>query len=100
MRIWFGGVNPRANGATGSISSTLTRTANLKYIERADPYPSELYDLETDPSEARNPVGDASYRAQHIALAKEMHSFFAKQGAPALPDWKSTTKQKLFDYKQ
>ena len=76
------------------------RTANLKYIERAEPYPSELYDLETDPSEARNLIGDPSYREQRVALAKDMHAFFAKQGAPALTDWKSTTKQKLFDYKQ
>jgi choline-sulfatase len=76
------------------------RTENLKYVERAEPFGSELYDLEADPGEGRNLIGDAAYRVQREALAKEMRGFFAKQGAPPLADWKSTTRQKLFDYQQ
>ncbi len=74
------------------------RTENLKYVERAEPYESELYDLEADPDETTNRIGDPAYRAQRDALAKEMRGFFAKQGAPPLKDWKSTTRQTLFDY--
>ena len=74
------------------------RTENLKYVERAAPYGSEFYDLEADPGEARNLIADPAYRKQKEALARELRGYFARQGAPSISEWKSTTKQNLFDY--
>jgi arylsulfatase A-like enzyme len=76
------------------------RTENLKYIERAAPYGSELYDLEADPGETVNRIDDPAYRKQRDALARELAAYFAKQGAPPLAEWKSTTRQKLFEYRK
>jgi arylsulfatase A-like enzyme len=76
------------------------RTENLKYIERAAPYGSELYDLEADPGETVNHIDDPAYRKQRDALARELAAYFAKQGAPPLAEWKSTTRQKLFEYRK
>jgi arylsulfatase A-like enzyme len=75
------------------------RTENLKYVERAEPYPSEFYDLEADPGEATNVLDDPAYRKQREALARQMREFFTSQGAPPIAEWKSTTRQKLEVYK-
>ncbi|MEO7144625.1 MAG: sulfatase/phosphatase domain-containing protein, partial [Bryobacteraceae bacterium] len=74
------------------------RTENLKYIERAKPWPSELYDLETDPGETANLVANAAYRKQRDALRTDLTRYFAANGAPPIGQWRSTTKQHLTEY--
>ncbi len=71
------------------------RTQNLKYIERADGYPSELYDLEADPGETRNVTDDRTYSRQLEALRPELAKFFRDIGAPPLNEWRKTTTQRL-----
>ena len=69
------------------------RTENLKYIERADGWPNELFDLEDDPGETINRVGKPEYRERRLAMQKRLHWFFDAAGAPKIDDWRSTTKQ-------
>ncbi len=69
------------------------RSENLKYIERGDGWPNELFDLEEDPGETINRVGKPEYRERRLTLQKRLHGFFARVGAPPLDDWRSTTRQ-------
>jgi choline-sulfatase len=71
------------------------RTRNLKYIERAEGWPTELFDLEADPGETRDVAAAAAYQQQREVFHRELTRFFEKQGAPPIEEWKSTTKQKL-----
>jgi len=75
------------------------RTENLKYVERTKEWPSELYDLEADPGETQNRINDPAYQKQREALQTGMRSFFEKAGAPPLEDWRSTTRQRLTEYR-
>lgn len=74
------------------------RTENLKYVERTREWPSELYDLEADPGETRNLIGDARHRRQLEALRGDLRNWFEKNGAPGIEDWQSTTSQHLTKY--
>jgi arylsulfatase A-like enzyme len=74
------------------------RTRNLKYIERAEGYPSELYDIEADPGETRNLIEDAAYRSQLTSLRTDLREYFRKAGAPSQEQWRSTALQKLPTY--
>jgi arylsulfatase A-like enzyme len=74
------------------------RTDNLKYVERTKEWPSELFDLEADPGEARNVIDDPAYQAQLKAFRAELAGFFRQAGAPPLEEWRSTTKQQLTVY--
>lgn len=69
--------------------------SNLKYIERADGWPNELYDLNNDPREEQNVIDDPAYREQRDSLKRELELYFARIGAPPISEWRSTTKQKL-----
>jgi len=69
------------------------RTENLKYVERSDGWPNELFDLEDDPGETINRVGKPEYRERRLALQQRLHAFFDQAGAPPIDDWRSTTKQ-------
>ena len=71
------------------------RTETLKYLERAEGWPAELYDLEADPRETHNLLEDPAYQGRRKALQSELHAYFQKAGAPPLEDWRSTTKQEL-----
>jgi len=71
------------------------RTKNLKYVERADGWPDELFDLEADPGERINRIGAPRYREQAVSLRARLHAFFDAAGAPPIDEWRSTTKQKL-----
>lgn len=75
------------------------RTENLKYIERAEGYPNEMYDLEADPGEAKNIWDDPAYRRQRDAFGKELRGFFEGIGAPPLEEWRKTLKQKMTEYR-
>jgi len=74
------------------------RTENLKYVERTQEWPSELYDLEADPGETRNVIEDRAYQAQLKSLCTELGEWFRQAGAPPLADWRSTTRQELTVY--
>ena len=76
------------------------RTENLKYVERTSEWPSEFFDLEADPGETRNAIGDAAQQSQIRALARELARFFERSGAPPLEEWRSTTQQQLTVYKR
>jgi len=71
------------------------RTENLKYIERAEGWPNELFDLEVDPGEVINRIGAPDYRQQARELRSRLHGFFDGAGAPPLADWRTTTEQIL-----
>jgi arylsulfatase A-like enzyme len=60
------------------------RTENLKYIERAREWPSELYDLEADPGERHNVIADAGHKKELAALQSRLHGYYESVGAPPL----------------
>jgi len=74
------------------------RTENLKYIERTAEWPSELFDLEADPGETRNLIGDPEYGERLGPLRRELADFFERTGAPPLERWRGTTRQELTVY--
>jgi choline-sulfatase len=74
------------------------RTDNLKYVERTQEWPSELFDLEADPGETRNVIDEAAYQGQLKAFRAELAGFFRQAGAPPLEEWRTTTKQELTVY--
>jgi arylsulfatase A-like enzyme len=75
------------------------RTRNLKFVERTKEWLSELYDLEADPGEKRNRIGDPAYRELLGQLRGVVGVFFRKAGAPSIEEWRGTTKQKLTEYR-
>lgn len=72
------------------------RTAGRKLVKRTANFPSELYDLQSDPGETRNLQPGTSARD----LDADLDAFFSKLGAPPIEDWKRTTRQNLFSYAQ
>lgn len=76
------------------------RTENLKYVERTQKWPSELYDLEADPGEKRNVIDGPRHQQQLAELRRDMHDFFRQHSAPLLDQWRSTTTQHLPVYKR
>ena len=76
------------------------RTENLKYIERTQKWPSELFDMEADPGEKQNAIDDPRYQRELATLRHDLHDFFHQQGAPLLEDWRSTTKQRIPTYRR
>ncbi len=74
------------------------RTENLKYVQRTHEWPSEFYDLETDPGERHNAIHDPVHRQQIAALRAQLGRFFQRQGAPPIEDWRRTTRQRLHVY--
>jgi hypothetical protein len=71
------------------------RTETLKYIERTDHWPSEMYDLAKDPQETNNIIGDSSYTESRDALKKDLLEYFQRVGAPPIEAWRTTTEQHL-----
>jgi arylsulfatase A-like enzyme len=69
------------------------RTQTLKYVERGEGWPSELFDLEADPAESTNVIDAPAYRAQREALRRELDARFKKLGAPSINDWRSISQQ-------
>ena len=71
------------------------RTENMKLIQRSRQWPSELYDLEADPGETENVIGDGSYAKVLASMRGDLDRFFQERSAPSIEDWRSTTKQIL-----
>jgi arylsulfatase A-like enzyme len=69
------------------------RTQTLKYVERGEGWPSELFDLEADPTEANNVIDAPAYRAQREALRRELEGRFKKLGAPPIDEWRTISPQ-------
>jgi choline-sulfatase len=69
------------------------RTANLKYVERADGHPSELFDLAADPLETRNVAAEPAYAGRLEELRADLAGHYSKAGAPPLAEWRKTTRQ-------
>jgi len=76
------------------------RTENLKLIQRTKEWPSEMFDLETDPGETRNVYDDPVYRKRRDALSAELDAFFRRAGGPELEQWRKTTQQELTVYER
>lgn len=68
------------------------RTKTMKFLQRARPWPDEMYDLEADPGETRNVIDDARYQKLSASLAKELGDYFREHGAPPIDDWRRTTR--------
>jgi hypothetical protein len=70
------------------------RTERYKLLVRTKEWPSELYDLERDPGEKKNRIGDPALATVERELRGEIDRVSSKQGAPpALEQWRGTTKQ-------
>jgi arylsulfatase A-like enzyme len=69
------------------------RTQTLKYVERGEGWPSELFDLEADPGESTNVIDVPAYRAQREALRRELDARFKKLGAPPVDEWRTISPQ-------
>jgi choline-sulfatase len=74
------------------------RTQTMKYIERAENYGGELFDIEADPEERRNVIGDPAYSGRLAALRSDLAKFFREAGAPPIGEWKKTAPQRLTVY--
>jgi choline-sulfatase len=70
-------------------------SGDLKYVERADNWPSEMFDLGADPSETVNIIGDARYSKQLSDLKGRIQGFFERTGAPPLAQWRSAVRQTI-----
>ena len=74
------------------------RTENMKYLERTKEWPTELYDLEADPGETENVIKDGAYGKVLASMRGDLARFYQDHGAPAIENWRSTTKQNLPNY--
>ena len=74
------------------------RRGKWKYL--TDERVGLLFDLEADPGEKRNVLDDPKYQKVVSGLRAELEQFFETRGAPPIEQWRSTTKQKLFQYKR
>jgi len=74
------------------------RTENSKLIERTLEWPTEFFDLKADPGELTNKLADPSKAREVAALRDDLHTWFAKIGAPPLSEWRGTTRQNLTKY--
>jgi arylsulfatase A-like enzyme len=71
------------------------RTDNLKYVERAEEWPNELFDLEANPSEETNLIGSPPYRERLTALRERLRRFFEASGAPPIERWHDSVRNVL-----
>ncbi len=71
------------------------RTGKWKYVQRAENWWDELYDLENDPGETVNVIGWPAHRKQLAELRTRLNDLFARSGAPPIEQWRSTNRQIL-----
>jgi choline-sulfatase len=76
----------------------MIRTERWKYIRRTEGFPSELYDLKTDPGERRNVAGDPAQAGRVKELGADLDRWFAARGCGPADAWKQT-RQVLPAYK-
>jgi arylsulfatase A-like enzyme len=68
-------------------STRMIRTERWKLTQRFPSGPEELYDLQRDPEEQRNLIGDSSVATEREQLAKRLEGFFAKFADPKYDLW-------------
>ncbi len=86
---------PWRNVVYGEYQYTrMIRTERWKYVHRTEGFPSELYDLKTDPGERRNLLGNRRGKE----LQADLDRWFAARGGASPDAWKST-RQVLPEYK-
>jgi arylsulfatase A-like enzyme len=71
------------------------RTENLKYIERAEEWPNELFDLEANPAEDTNVIGSPENRQRLNSLRSRLRGFFEASGAPPIARWHDSVRNVL-----
>jgi arylsulfatase A-like enzyme len=71
------------------------RTENLKYIERAEEWPNELFDLEANPAEDTNVIGSPPNRQRLTQLRTRLRLFFESSGAPTIERWHDSVRNVL-----
>ncbi len=76
----------------------MIRTERWKYVHRTEGFPSELFDLATDPGERRNLAGEPRHAARIKQLKADLDRWFYLRGHASPDSWKST-RQVLPSYK-
>jgi arylsulfatase A-like enzyme len=71
------------------------RTAGMKYVERAENWPSELFDLDKDPGEEVNVSGWPAYRDRLQELRGKLRDVFQTAGAPPIEKWHDSVRNVL-----
>lgn len=74
------------------------RTEDSKLVLRTAEWPSEFFDMTTDPGEKDNRIDDPAKAKQVAGMRSELEKWFAKIGAPPLERWRDTTTQELTEY--
>jgi len=64
------------------------RTAEWKYIHRHPAGPHELYDLKSDPGEAKNLIDDKAHAAARRRLKARLDEFFQRHADPKYDLWR------------
>ncbi len=62
----------------------MIRTRNWKYVHRYPYGPNELYDLDSDPNEARNLIDDPAQVARVAGLKRQLDAWFVRYTDPGL----------------
>ena len=62
----------------------MIRNQKYKYIHRIPYGPDEFYDLEKDPGEEKNRIGDEGYRPLIMDMKRQMEEWFLKYVNPEI----------------
>jgi arylsulfatase A-like enzyme len=71
------------------------RNETLKYIERAEEWPNELFDMEANPAEDVNIIGSPASRDRLAAIRTRLRRFFDTSGAPPIARWHDSVRNVL-----
>lgn len=71
------------------------RNRKWKYVQRADDWWDELFDLENDPDETVNVIGWPANHKHLAHLLNQLNTFFKSSGAPPIDRWRSSSRQIL-----
>jgi arylsulfatase A-like enzyme len=80
------------------ITTRVLQTRKWKYTKRFLAQPNELYDMESDPQETRNLIGDPAYSSVVADMDKRLTRFWEKYSDPIYDPWKGGTGKVLLGY--
>ena len=90
---------PWRNVVYGEYQYTrMVRNERWKYVRLSEGFPSELYDLKSDPGERRNLAGERAAAGRLRELGANLDRWFAARGCASPDSWKAT-RQVLPTYK-